>query len=88
MPPREEWYDLAFQGTYGLDDAGEMALEDYARVVSRAQGAEAVRDADLKVNAVRLRGAAGPLSEAAARDVEDFARDLALRGGGSGLGWA
>ena len=88
MPPREEWYDLAFHGTYGLDDAGEMALEDYARVISRAQGAEAVRGADRKVSAIRLREPAGTVSEAAARDVEDFARDLAVRGGGSGLGWA
>jgi hypothetical protein len=88
LPPREEYCDLAFQGTYGLDDGELIVLEDYACVVSRAQGAEAVRGADRKVSAVRLRGTTGPPSEAAVRDVEDFARDLAARGGGSGLGWA
>ena len=88
MAAREEWYDLAFQIAYALDDPGAIALEDYARVVCRAEGAEAVRDAETRVRAVRLRGAAGPVSGAAARDVEDFARDLATRGGGSGLGWA
>ena len=30
----------------------------------------------------------GPLPSEAARDIEAFARDLATRGGGSGLGWA
>jgi hypothetical protein len=85
---REQWYDLAFQTAYELDDLGEMALEDYARVLARAQGAEAVRGADKRVNGVRLRDASEPPSAAACRDIEDFARDLAGRGGGSGLGWA
>jgi hypothetical protein len=88
VPSQEEWYDLAFQSAYILDDPGEMALEDYARVVCRAEGAEAVRGADSRVGAVRLRRPGGPVSAAALRDVEDFARDLATRGGGSGLGWA
>jgi hypothetical protein len=88
LPSREEWYDLAFQRAYTLDDPGEIALEDYARVISRAEGAEAMRGADRQVSGVRLRGVAGLLSATAARDIEDFARDLAIRGGGSGLGWA
>ncbi len=85
---REEWYDFAFQDAYALDDPAEAALEDYARVVSRAEGAEAVRGGDMRVRGVRLLGAIGPLLPAAARDIEAFARDLATRGGGSGLGWA
>lgn len=84
----EEWYDLAFQDAYALDDPAEAALEDYARVLSRAEGAEAVRGADMRVRGVRLLEGARPLPSAAARDIEDFARDLATRGGGSGLGWA
>jgi hypothetical protein len=48
---------------------------------------EAMRGADRQVRGVRLRQPARPLSAAAARDIEDFARDLAIRGGGSGLGW-
>jgi hypothetical protein len=85
---REQWYDLAFRTGYELDDLGEMALEDYARVLGRAQTAEAVRGADERVSGVRLRDASEPPSAAACRDIEDFARDLAGRGGGSGLGWA
>lgn len=88
MAVREEWYDLAFQDAYALDDPAEAALEDYARVLSRAEGAEAVRGADMRVGGLRLRGAAQPVPPAAARDIEDFARDLATRSGGSGLGWA
>lgn len=84
----EEWYDFAFQDAFALDDPAEAALEDYARVLSRAEGAVAVRGADMRVRGVRLLGAAWPLPPEAARDIEAFARDLATRGGGSGLGWA
>jgi hypothetical protein len=85
---REQWYDLAFQTAYALDDLAEIALEDYARVLARAEGAEAVRGGDERVSGVRLRNTSEPPSAAARRDIEDFARDLAGRGGGSGLGWA
>jgi hypothetical protein len=88
LAPREEWYDLAFKNAYLLDDPGQIALEDYARVVSRAEGAEAVRGSDTRVSALKLRRPGAPVSADAARDIEDFARDLATRGGGSGLGWA
>jgi len=88
VAPREQWYDLAFQTAYELDDLGEMALEDYARVLARAEGAEAVRGAGDEVTGVRLRGASEPVPSAVSRDIEAFARDLAARGGGSGLGWA
>ncbi len=83
-----DWYDLAFEDAYALDDPAEAALEDYARVLGRAQGAEAVRAADARVGGVRLLRPVTPFPPAAARDIEDFARDLATRGGGSGLGWA
>jgi hypothetical protein len=84
----EEWYDLAFHHAYALDEPGEAALEDYSRVLARAEGAEAVRMADERVGGVRLLRAATPFPPGVARDIEDFARDLATRGGGSGLGWA
>lgn len=86
MAREQEWYDLAFRTAYVLDDAAEAALEDYARVVARAESAEAVVK-ERKVSGVRLRGGESP-PESARRDIEDFARDLATRGGGSGLGWA
>jgi len=86
VPPKEQWYDLAFRTAYELDDAAEAALEDYARVVARAESAEAVRTEE-RVSGVRLRGGEAPAASAV-RDIEDFARDLATRSGGSGLGWA
>lgn len=86
MPPQEQWYDLAFRTGYELDDASEAALEDYARVVARAESAEAVWTEE-RVSGVRLHGGEA-LTASAVRDIEDFARDLATRSGGSGLGWA
>ena len=88
MAAPDEWYDLAFQAAYALDDPAEAALEDYARVLARAEGAEAVRSAGSGVSGVRLRQPSAPLAPATARDIEDFAHDLATRGGGNGLGWA
>jgi hypothetical protein len=65
-----------------------VALEDYARTVTRAQAAEALRGlAEGPVAGVHLCGAAAPVSTALARDVEDFARSL-VAGGGGGLGWS
>lgn len=88
MAAVEEWYDLAFEAAYALDDPAEAALEDYARVLALAEGAEAMRSPESGVSGVRLRRPSAPLAPAAARDIEDFARDLATRGGGTGLGWA
>jgi hypothetical protein len=86
MPTKQEWYDLAFRTPVVLDDAAEAALEDYARVVARAESAEALVTGE-KVSGVRLRGGEAPAASMV-RDIEDFACDLATRGGGSGLGWA
>jgi hypothetical protein len=66
-----------------------VALEDYARAVTKAGRAEAVRSeaAPAEVIGVRLFAPAlGPSSEAR-RDIEDFARGLAVERGGPGLGW-
>lgn len=85
-----EHCELAFAEGVALGDAGEVALEDYARVLTAAAGAEAVRGerAGGRVIAVRvLRPKAKP-SAAERRDIEDFARGLAAESAGSGLGWA
>jgi hypothetical protein len=86
VAPKREWYDLAFRTAFSLDDTAQAALEDYARVVARAESAEAMVT-DGKVSGVRLRGGEAPAASAL-RDIEDFASDLATRGGGNGLGWA
>jgi hypothetical protein len=88
-PARDEPRVL-FHATYAIDAPGEVALEDYARVLTRAESAEALHhDAEPdRVGGVRLRGPAAEVTPSLRADIEDFARDLASRGGGNGLGWA
>jgi len=81
--------ELRFETAYPIDAAGEVALEDYARVLTRAETAEALRSEGdpERVAGVRVAAPGGVLTAAVRKDVEDFARDLASRGGGGGLGW-
>jgi hypothetical protein len=88
--PEAGCLDLPFQARYSLDEAGEVALEDYARTLSRAGAVESVRaqgDASA-VSGLHLCGLEAAPTPAVIRDVEDFARDLALGGGSGGLGWS
>jgi hypothetical protein len=72
-----------------IDDLAEVALEDYARVVLHARAAEAVRrDEAAGVAAVHVCGLERPPSPAAVADLVAFARDLAARAAGEGLGWS
>lgn len=82
--------DLPFKAAYSLDEASEVALEDYARTVSRAGAVESVRaQGDARaVSGLHLCGLQAPPTPAMIRDVEDFARDLAQGGGSGGLGWS
>lgn len=82
--------DLLFETGYPIDPPGEVALEDYARVLTRAEGAEALRSPSTleQVTGVRIAAAGAVVTAAVRKDIEDFARDLARRGGGGGLGWA
>ncbi len=72
-----------------LEEPAEMALEDYARVLTHARAAEAVREGQPpRVTGVHVCGAERPPSAAAVADLIAFARDLASRTeGGGGLGW-
>lgn len=93
---REDRRDLLFGGTYLLSETSEAALEDYARALAQAREAEALRPAAAspgdparaEVHGVSLLGAAVELTEAVTRDVEDFARALALDGRHDRLGWS
>lgn len=88
--PAAGCYDLAFQAGYPIDEPAEVALEDYARALTRAQGAEAMRARDdpAMVEGVHVCGLGSPLNRALLTDIEDFARDLVIRRGGGGLGWS
>ena len=88
--PEPDCYDLAFQAGYPLPEPAEVALEDYARALTRSRGAESIRAADdpSVVTGVHVCGLGAPLKRTALNDIEDFARDMALRGPGGGLGWS
>lgn len=79
--------DLAFPTGFVLEDAGEVALEDYARELARAGAAEAIRDQD-RVKGVHFCGLPAAVPAAVVADLEAFARELAAGAAGAGLGWA
>jgi hypothetical protein len=83
-------FDIDFEEGYDLDGPAEVALEDYARALTRARSAEArrKRDGSPSISGVHVCGAPEAPSSAAVTDVSDFARDLAARGEGAGLGWS
>jgi hypothetical protein len=87
--PQAGCHDLAFQAGYAVDEAGEVALEDYARAFAGAAAAEVLRTAGegSTVSGVHLCAVIAPLTPAARADIEDFARSLAA-GGAGGLGWS
>jgi hypothetical protein len=72
-----------------MDEPSEVALEDYARVLTRSQAAEAVPAPGPpgRVDAVHLCGASQPPSPATIADIEGFARSLPA-GRAGGLGWS
>jgi hypothetical protein len=82
--------ELRLPEPLSLSEPAEVALEDYARVVTRSARAAAVRGAEpgSPVVALRLYGREAPPEEPAWRDVVAFGRELAKAGQGSGLGWS
>jgi hypothetical protein len=85
--PEAECAVVTFADALEMDEASEIALEDYARVLTRARAAEAVPgDGPGRVRGVHLCGAA-PVAPAAIADIEGFARSLTAVRAGS-LGWS
>ena len=87
--PEPGCYDIGFETTYPLDEAAEVALEDYARVLTRSRAAEALRadDDPATVRGVHVCALGAAVTAPLLRDLEDFARSL-LTGRGGGLGWS
>lgn len=80
---------VSFQKARPMDEPGEVALEDYARVLTRSQAAETVPTAGQPgmVDGVHLCGPPPPLAPSAIADIEGFAQSL-LAGRPGGLGWS
>jgi hypothetical protein len=87
--PQAGCQEVEFASPVRLDEPSEVALEDYARTLTRGRAAEAVPSARAPdaVGGVHLCGLEGPVPEEARRDLEDFARSMAA-GTGGGLGWS
>jgi hypothetical protein len=87
--PETGCQDIVFREACAVDEAGEVALEDYAREVGTAGAAEVIRTAAERSNVtgVHLCAVRAPLTKAAHADIEGFARALAA-GGAGGLGWS
>ena len=68
---------------------GEVALEDYARALTRAASASALSTGGETpaLRGVHLCGIESPLEAGVLEDIEAFAREMAERSGG-GLGWS
>lgn len=88
--PEAACREIGFTSAVPLEEESEVALEDYARALARARGAEAVRAAGdaVGVRAVHVCSPEAALTESLRRDVEDFARSLATGRAGGGLGWS
>jgi hypothetical protein len=67
--------DVPFAATHALDEAGEAALEEYARVLTGAGEAEVIRRGS-DVGGLHLCGSGAP-EAAVLEDLEGFARGLA-----------
>lgn len=81
--------ELSFSGTYAVGAGGRVALEDYARALTRADGAETIPVAGdpERVSGLHLCTPAELPRGAVLEDIEAFAREMAHRAG-DGLGWS
>ena len=82
--------ELRLPEPLALSESAEVALEDYAREVTRSERAVALRGEGREgaVQALRLEGIAREPGDEARRDILAFARALADAGGSAGLGWS
>ena len=87
--PTRDRVELRFREPRAVGPSGQVALEDYARELTRAAAAEAIVEPEAPE---RLLGVAldSPLvapQGSVLEDIEAFARELAERAG-DGLGWS
>jgi hypothetical protein len=81
--------EVSFGSTYTVGEGGLVALEDYSRTLTRAEGAEvipALGDPG-RLGGLHLCAPAVPPRGAVLEEIEAFARQMARRAG-DGLGWS
>ena len=86
--PASTCADVTFASPCVLEPPAQVALEDYARALTAAAGAEARVLSTGAIEGVHLCGLSATVAPAVTRDIEDFARDLAAASPGGGLGWS
>lgn len=88
--PGADCFDLGFQAVHPIDEAGEVALEDYARVLLRARAAFGLRAPEEpgSVRGIHVCGLPSSPTSALLTDLEDFAHSLVAGSAGGGLGWS
>ena len=86
--PATGCFEIPFAVPCPLEAPAQVALEDYARVLTGATAAEAIESAPGTVSGVHLCGLPAAPGTAAERDLTDFARELASATPGGGLGWS
>lgn len=81
--------EISFDTPYRVGEGGQVALEDYARTLTRAQDAQALLAPDdpERLAGLHLCAPAVPVEEALLEEIAAFARLVAVRAG-EGLGWS
>jgi hypothetical protein len=87
--PGEACLELSFGAAYAVGASGRVALEDYARALTRAEGVETIAASSdpERVGGLHLCAPAELPRGAVLEDIEAFAREMAHRTG-DGLGWS
>jgi hypothetical protein len=87
--PQAGCVDLRFAEGISLSSSGEVALEDYARVVTRARHAEAIPHPGdpASIAGVHVCAPETPPGDAMRADIESFAREMEIPAESGGLGW-
>jgi hypothetical protein len=88
--PQAGCVDVVFASARVLTPAGQVALEDYARVLAAARHGQVrhAADGDLSVVGVHLCAPEVDCSTALRADLEAFAAELADATEGGKLGWS
>lgn len=87
--PQAGCVDIAFTAGCTLTPASQVALEDYARVLTSARHCQALLAPDCAaVEGVHVCAPEADCSSALRGDIEAFAADLANASEGRKLGWS